>query len=72
MVGPVSVLPTDRAGAGPVSPRRTYSVTEAARLLGISRTKAYECIRTGELPALRFGRRIVVPAARLDRLLDGG
>jgi len=67
----VNVLPIDRAGAGSASPRRTYSVTEAARLLGISRTKAYECIRTGELPALRLGRRIVVPAARLERLLDG-
>jgi hypothetical protein len=27
---------------------------------------------TGELPALRFGRRIVVPAAQLERLLSGG
>ena len=65
------MLSTDRGDGGSPAQRRTYSVTEAARLLGISRTKAYECIRTGELPALRFGRRIVVPAAQLDRLLDG-
>ena len=70
-MGPVSLLSDDRTGGGSPAHRRTYSVTEAARLLGISRTKAYECIRTGELPALRLGRRIVVPAARLERLLDG-
>lgn len=52
-------------------PRRTYTVTEAAALLGISRAKAYDCVRSGELPALRFGRRIVVPAAALERLLVG-
>jgi len=50
--------------------RLTYTVTEAAVLLGISRAKAYECARTGELPVLRFGRRLVVPAVALDELLD--
>lgn len=49
--------------------RRTYSVPEAAAILGISRAKAYECVRSGELPALRFGRRIVVPASVVDDLL---
>ena len=49
----------------------TYTVTEAAVLLGISRAKAYECARTGELPVLRFGRRLVVPAVALADLLDG-
>ena len=51
--------------------RLTYTVTEAAVLLGISRAKAYECARTGELPVLRFGRRMVVPAVALADLLDG-
>ena len=49
--------------------RQTVSVEEAAVMLGISRAKAYECARQGELPALRFGRRIVVPLAELTRLL---
>ena len=40
--------------------RRTYTVTEAATVLGISRTSAYERVRAGELPALRLGRRIVI------------
>ena len=37
----------------------TFTVSEAARVLGISRTTAYECVRTGELRAVRLGRRLV-------------
>ena len=65
---------TDDDGGDPLPPRpvprrRTYTVAEAAAVLGISRAKAYECVRTGELRALQFGRRIVVPAVVLDELL---
>ena len=49
--------------------RRTVSVTEAARMLGISRAHAYDCVRSGELPAIMLGRRIVVSKVALDRLL---
>jgi excisionase family DNA binding protein len=51
--------------------RRTYTVTEAATVLGISRTSAYERVRTGELPALRLGRRIVITRAVVEALLSG-
>lgn len=47
------------------------SVEEAAELLGISRGLAYELVRRGELPALRLGRRLVVPRRRLLALIDG-
>ena len=50
--------------------RRTYSVDEAAKLLGISRTTAYECIHRGEIPARRFGRRVVVLRHELDAILQ--
>ena len=50
--------------------RRTYSVEEAAAILGISRTTAYECVKSQELPALRLRGRIVVPAAALAMLLS--
>lgn len=50
--------------------RRTYTVHEAADLLGISRSTAYECVRTGELPSLRFRRRIVIPAHALEELIE--
>lgn len=49
--------------------QRTMSVTQAAEVLGISRTTAYECVRTGVLPALRLGGRIVVPTQAIDDLL---
>jgi excisionase family DNA binding protein len=57
-----------------MSERRTYTVEEAAKVLGISRGVAYESARsylaTGDgLPVLRYGRRLVVPRARLDDLL---
>lgn len=48
---------------------RTYTVPEAAALLGISKAKAYESVRTGEIDSLQFGRRIVIPAVVIEQLL---
>lgn len=45
------------------------TIDETARLLRISRGLAYEAVRRGEIPALRFGRRWVVPRTRLIALL---
>lgn len=49
--------------------RWTVTVEEAAQMLGISRSSAYECVKRGELRALRLGRRLVVPRAVLEDLL---
>ena len=49
--------------------RKTVTVEEAARVIGWSRVKAYEAVKQGVLPAIRFGRRIVVPVAALDNWL---
>ncbi len=46
------------------------SVEDAAALLGISRTLAYELVHRGELPYLRLGRRIVIPRARIHDLIE--
>ncbi|MFN7148990.1 MAG: helix-turn-helix domain-containing protein [Microthrixaceae bacterium] len=51
--------------------RWTVTVEEAAQMLGISRSSAYECVRRGELRALRLGRRLVVPRSALEELLGG-
>jgi excisionase family DNA binding protein len=51
--------------------RRTYTVEEAGRLLGLSRNTAYARATDGTLPTIRFGRRLLVPKAALDRLLGG-
>lgn len=49
--------------------RLTMSIAEAAELLGISRTTAYELAHIGELPTVRLGRRILVPVDRMAELL---
>lgn len=49
--------------------RLTVSVEEAGKLLGISRGLAYELVARGELPALRLGRRRVIPRAAIDVLI---
>jgi len=51
--------------------RWTVTVEEAAEMLGISRSSAYECVHRGELRALRLGRRLVVPRTALEELLGG-
>lgn len=56
---------------GQLTPRRTVTVAEAARLLGIGRASAYQAVATGAIPSLRLGRRIVVPIAALERMLSG-
>jgi excisionase family DNA binding protein len=53
-------------------PRLTCSITEVALMLGISRSKAYACVRTGEVKSIRIGRRVVVPRRVIDELLASG
>jgi len=48
------------------------SVSDTARLLGISRNGAYNLVAEGKLPAVRLGRRLLVPRKSLDNLLAGG
>jgi excisionase family DNA binding protein len=49
--------------------RLTLSVEEAAEVLGIGRTLAYEAVRRGDIPTVRIGRRHLVPREALDQLL---
>jgi excisionase family DNA binding protein len=50
---------------------RTVTVDEAAELLGVCRKSAYAAVQRGEIPTIRIGRRVLVPRAMLDRMLDG-
>ncbi|MBD8869293.1 helix-turn-helix domain-containing protein [Nocardioides donggukensis] len=43
----------------------TVPVDTAARFLGVSRDSAYQAARTGELPTIRIGHRLLVPVPRL-------
>ncbi|MGQ0824116.1 MAG: helix-turn-helix domain-containing protein [Actinomycetota bacterium] len=47
----------------------TVSVTEAARLLGIGRTLAYDLVARGVLPSVRLGRRVLIPRYALAEVL---
>jgi len=44
------------------------AVPDAARLLGIGPTFAWELVRAGDLPSVKLGRRVLVPRAALERL----
>lgn len=45
------------------------SIKKAARLLGLSQASVYRAVRTGQIPSVRLGTRIVIPRAALDRML---
>ena len=66
-----------RSGSG--LPRRNdlekrlcITVPEVALMLGICRNFAYELVRRGEIPTIRFGKRILVPRIALEKILEKG
>jgi excisionase family DNA binding protein len=56
----------------PVSERIAISATEAAGILGISGTTCLEMIHTGKIPAVQFGRRLLVSVEVLREMLKQG
>ena len=70
---PISLMPD--AGDVPVDldlpDKPMLSVEEVAAILGIGRGTAYQCARSGEIPSLRLGHRILIPRAALIRMLGG-
>lgn len=56
---------TTEQGVTPLE-RQTYTVEEAAKILGICRTVAY---RKGVLPTVRIAGRLLVPKQALERML---
>jgi excisionase family DNA binding protein len=51
--------------------RRTFTVPQAAELLGISKNQGYMAAKRGEIPTIKIGKRILVPVAALERMLQG-
>lgn len=50
--------------------RKTLTVEQAAKVLGISRTGAYQLAARGGLPGvIRLGKRLLVSKSALERLL---
>lgn len=49
--------------------RLTMTVPEAADAIGVSTRHLYELVRTGQFPAVRLGRRVIIPRSAVDELL---
>lgn len=56
--------------------RIAYRVVEAAEVLGLSRAKTYSLVAAGELPSVKLGGRLLVPAGalreRVNQLMAAG
>jgi excisionase family DNA binding protein len=53
----------------PSSGRLTYTVEEAAEIVGVGRSAAYSAVRAGDIPSIKVGRRLLVPRRALERML---
>ena len=54
----------------PDNPKLAYSIPEAATAISIGRSKLYELIAEGRVETRKIGKRTVIPAASLHRLLE--
>ena len=54
------------------SDRIAYSIDEAVEATSICKSSLYGLIRSGRLEVRKVGRRTLVPAASLRRLIEGG
>lgn len=48
-----------------------YSINDACRAVGIGRTYLYKMIGDGRLEVRKVGKRTLIPASSLRRLIDG-
>jgi len=48
----------------------TLTVQETIQVLRLGRNSVYEGIRRGDIPAIRIGRRLVIPKTGIERLLS--
>lgn len=55
-----------RLEARPTQPRELLRVSEVARQLGLSRTVAYEMVRRGAIPSIRYNSRLWVDPDWVD------
>jgi excisionase family DNA binding protein len=52
-----------------VQENRGRSVEEFAERLGLSKAMTYRLVNRGEIPCLRFGKRIIIPERVIEDLL---
>ena len=56
----------DRSSLAPI----TVRIPEATRMLGISRSRVYELITSGDIEVIKLGRSTLVPVAGLHALVQ--
>jgi excisionase family DNA binding protein len=49
--------------------RQTYTIEQAAKIIGVSRNTGYDAAKSGQLPTIKVGRRLLVPRVALERML---
>ena len=52
--------------------RQTLNVPEVAQILGVSRNLCYQRIRSGEIPVIKIGRRLLISTQALEKILCDG
>jgi len=52
--------------------RQVYTMKEVQGILMCSKNHIYNMAKTGAIPTVRLGKKIVCPCHRLQQLLDGG
>ena len=53
-----------------IEKRLCLTVPEVAEMFGISRNFAYDLVKQGELPVIRFGKRLLIPRVALEKMLE--
>ena len=51
-------------------PRLTLTVEEARQMLGLSRGAMYQAVKSGQVPAIKIGRRLLIPKAAFEKMLS--
>jgi excisionase family DNA binding protein len=51
---------------------RTYSIAEAAKILGVGKSAMWKAVHSDTIPSFRIGRRVLIGRATIDRLLNEG
>ena len=62
----------DSAGSAGIAPeeRRLVGLRETGAMLGLSRSSAYNLVQSGELEAVRSGRRLLVVVESIDAYVE--
>ena len=51
-------------------PKQYYGVRDISEILGLGKTKIYDMIQIGEIPAVRFGKRYFVKIKDFNKTID--